>query len=155
MKKQTKRILAIIIILPIICVILTYLTHGGTIIDRPIDLSCLDDPNPARVEAAIEKATSATVIVKQIKGNHDAYTVICNFPERPDITCHVYLKRRDIMKIDVGDEITVRGNIKHYNKDLTTPYIVIGDAISVEPYTFDAALIKVTKPATNPQKQSD
>lgn len=132
----------IFIMLAAALVVTTRCVTGGVISNVPLDTSAFDEPNPAARERRIERATTATVVVTDVWGQNDAYTVTAALPDRTDVLCDVYLPSRDVAKLNVGDEIQVRGNIKYYGSN--RHYVVIGDAISVPPLTFDATLLSIT-----------
>lgn len=143
-----KKVIIYIILGMLVFTGIAYCSNNGELISVWIDLSVLEDENPVRRELNIEKANTAEVIVTEIKwDNLDPSTVYVKFEEYPEIFVILYLSKKDTSRIDVGDIVTVKGNIKYYesNSSLWNHHIVIGDAIAVEPYTFPAKLISISK----------
>ena len=123
---------------------LRYCLNNGVLIRKDLDLTYINSENPSRRKLSINSCNTATVTVtgfnEYIHGE-----LYAKIEEYPDIMIVVYLKEKQLAQVDIGDTIVVRGNIKYYtmNSSHYNHYIVIGDAISVFPFTFDAGLVEI------------
>ena len=120
--------------------------NDATLIDKELDLTYIDDENPSRVRTSINSCNIATVTVedfsKHIKGLFTG-----SIEGHDNIVVNVYLSEKELSKLDIGDVVIVRGNIKYYpsNSKYYDHYIVIGDAISIFPISFDAKLVEIVQ----------
>ncbi len=144
--KRLVKILSVLAAMVLIITFTVYCSNGGRLTEKSIDLSLLEDVNPVRRELNIEACTTATITVVSLDDFAWA-GVIAEFEEAPDVSVNVYLSSKDISKIDVGDVIIVKGRINYMSLDNDTRFnhaIVIGSAISVPPYSFDAKLVDIS-----------
>ncbi len=148
MKPEYKRIDKCIVVglmLFTLAVVVLFLVYASTAImpyDVKLDLSVLSDGNPARREKAVEKADYATVRITDIKGEDDMFTVYAEFPEYPDVSCILYLGTSDVLKLDVGDTVTVKGRVKYYDGISGRHNVFIGDAIRFLPFFRYARIVE-------------
>ena len=140
-KARMMKVTMAVIILAVVVVAVTYQVNAGTWYAKQLDVSCLDDDNTTRIRKSVESSTVATVTVKNVNGT---LGVTVEFDERPDVRAHVYLDDDDIIKLDNGDQITVRGKIKYVNNN-DSPLVIIGEPMSVPLFIHKAKLVSITK----------
>lgn len=149
--KQIKATSIGIVLVFLLVLAAEWILGAGTLAAKPLNLGVLDDANPARRELGVKAATLADVTVESID-DYKTFGVLVSFDDcpYPDVRGRVWLSGKDIARIDPGDRITVRGQFKYYEyynsfTFETRKEIVIGNAISVFPYTFDARLVSIEK----------
>lgn len=144
-----KKILWEIFVLIMACVvaaIVCWWNEAGVLIDKPLDVSVIDEANIAKREIAITNATSATVIVTNIDKYkyHGITAVLVGYPE---VDVAIHLSQKDVSKIDPGDTITVRGKF-YYEYDASDnehPHsIMIGDYSQYRPWSFYAKIVNIS-----------
>lgn len=123
---------------------LRYCLNNGVLIRKDLDLTYINSENPSRRRLSINPCNTATVTVTGFS-EHIHGELSAKIEGYPDIMVVVYLKEKQLAQVDIGDTIVVQGNIKYYtmNSLYYNHYIVIGDAISVFPFTFDAGLVEI------------
>lgn len=107
--------------------------------------SVLQDTNPARQEQTVEKHGRVSGTVTSVKDYKTSGIEISISDELDNaIWCTAYLEDPDIAKLDIGDRITLQGQVKmlQYNKKL---HIIIGNAITQWPVAFSAKIVNLEK----------
>ena len=108
-----------------------------------LDPSKLDLANPVRAEMQIKESNMITVPVETIRAFNGEYCVISRV-ELGDIwvSIYVYLPKKDIATLSIGDQITVRGRMRPY---LANDYaaIYVGSDIYFPPFATKAKLLSV------------
>lgn len=144
MKKKAIKWSMICISLIALLIGLRYCLNNGVLIRKDLDLTYINSENPSRRRLSINSCNTAIVTVTGFS-EHIHGELSAKIEGYPDIMVVVYLKEKQLAQVDIGDTIVVQGNIKYYtmNSLYYNHYIVIGDAISVFPFTFDAGLVEI------------
>lgn len=140
--KHLWKILITLTVVTLIFTLATYCANAGRLTRKAIDLNVLNSDNPISREREIESCAVATVSVL----GFDDYAiagVTVGFEDKPDIRASVFLSDADAAKLNIGDIIIVKGRINYMESNSGMKYIVIGSAIAVPPYSFNAKLIDI------------
>ena len=139
--KQIKHAILLVCLAVFAVTALRYINNAGTLKTVRLDTSELMTENQARTKIAAKKATIATAIVTEIN-DYALRGVKVRFDGVPEniLTGTVWLKEKDVAKINVGDTITVRGRMKYVS---ISNQIYIGDSWPIPPLTFKAKLLEI------------
>lgn len=142
-KKNFCKIIVILIVgLVGVGLIVRCITHGCGLRDVPLSARLLSDENPIRKSDSIQHCNVVSGEIISFATTTKEITIRTkDMPD--DLIIYVYLSKRDLKTLNIGDNITVKGSI-FYTGRKNYQFITVGYSSPFPPIWFHAKLLSVS-----------